>query len=167
MTFLTFFFQHIPLCKQAGDVSLVAFVQSRLSKIEDEEASVSPLGSVMSFLYVLYIIIFALVNPWIAGVQDDFIRPLIKQFGEAKKWKLWTGLELTREAMWYTSGLFLTISAGIILLATFIPKGSWALNPQDIDDDESEQHAIAAQLAHDKASETEKERREIIKEMAA
>ncbi|ORZ41416.1 hypothetical protein BCR44DRAFT_1422785 [Catenaria anguillulae PL171] len=150
----------------AGDVSLVAFVQSKLSKIEDEEASVSPLGSVMSFLYVLYIIIFAIVNPWIAGVQDDFIRPLIKQFGEAKKWKLWTGLALTREAMWYTSGLFLTISAGIILLATFIPKGSFALNPQVIDDEEDDQ-AIAGQIAHDKATATEKERREMIKDLAA
>ncbi|ORZ33706.1 hypothetical protein BCR44DRAFT_1534441 [Catenaria anguillulae PL171] len=121
----------------AGDVSLVAFVQSKLSKIEDDEASVSPLGSVMSFLYVGYIVIFAIVNPWIAGPRVEDVdwscshpRSHVVHVGSVP----------------YHLGRY-------ILLATFIPKGSFALNPEVIDDDEDDR-AIAGQIAHDKASET-------------
>ncbi|KAI9190107.1 hypothetical protein H9P43_001545 [Blastocladiella emersonii ATCC 22665] len=150
----------------AGDVSLVAYVQSRLAKIEDSEATVSPLGSVMSFLYVLYIIIFALVNTAIGKVQDSFVADLLKKYGSAKKFPALAGLKPTQDAMFYTAGLVMSCAGVVVFLSTFIPKGAFALNPDTLDDDESDR-ALAQHLEHDKASETAKDRKEIIEAMVA
>ncbi|KAI9189600.1 hypothetical protein H9P43_001035 [Blastocladiella emersonii ATCC 22665] len=150
----------------AGDVSLVAYVQSRLAKIEDSEATVSPLGSVMSFLYVLYIVIFAVVNTAIGKVQDSFVADLLKKYGSAKKFPKLAGLKPTQDAMFYTAGLVMTCCGVVVLLSTFIPKGSLAFNPDNLDDAEDDR-ALAQQLEHDKASETAKDRKEMIEAMVA
>lgn len=39
----------------AGDVSLAAYIQSSLARVESRTVGVSALGAVMSFLYVLYV----------------------------------------------------------------------------------------------------------------
>ena len=39
----------------AGDVSLAAYIQSSLARVESKTTGVSALGAVMSFLYVLYV----------------------------------------------------------------------------------------------------------------
>jgi hypothetical protein len=39
----------------AGDVSLAAYIQSSVARVESKVAGVSALGAVMSFLYVLYV----------------------------------------------------------------------------------------------------------------
>ncbi|ORZ36777.1 major facilitator superfamily domain-containing protein [Catenaria anguillulae PL171] len=120
----------------AGDVSLVAYVQGKLAKIEDSETSVSPLGSVMSFLYVAYIIIFAIANKFIGDLQDSYVRDLLNKYGNAKKIPYPEALLPTQQAMFWTAGIVMSVSGVIVILATLIPKGSWAFNPKEIDSDD-------------------------------
>ncbi|KAI9222055.1 major facilitator superfamily domain-containing protein [Blastocladiella britannica] len=148
----------------AGDVSLVAYVQSRLSKHEDDNAAVSPLGSVMSFLYVAYIVIFALVNTWVGKIQDSYVADLIKKYGSAKKFPPLAGMAQTRDAMFWTAGVAVSVSAIIIFLATFIPKGSFALNPDVIGDDHEDDQIDKALDFHTKGTELDKEAREAVKD---
>ncbi|KAI9178839.1 hypothetical protein H9P43_005501 [Blastocladiella emersonii ATCC 22665] len=150
----------------AGDVSLVAYVQSRLAKVEDTEATVSPLGSVMSFLYVLYIVMFAVLNSVIGKVQDTFVADLLKKYGSAKKFPPLAGLAPTQDAMFYTAGIVMSGCAVVVLLATFIPKGAFAFNPSSLDDDEDDRQLVS-QLDHDKGSDTAKDRKEMIEAMVA
>ncbi|KAF9111526.1 hypothetical protein BGX27_004784 [Mortierella sp. AM989] len=100
----------------AGDVSLAAYIQSALAKIERPDDKVSPLGAVMAFLYVTYIVLYAVVGFGLGKVLDantvgDDIRP----------------------GLVYVAGVVYSVVCVIILLATFIPKGSFALNPDLID----------------------------------
>ncbi|KAJ3363068.1 hypothetical protein GGF32_004933 [Allomyces javanicus] len=128
----------------SGDVSLVAYVQSRLAKVEDIDPTVSPLGAVMAFLYVLYIIVFAIVNKVVGNIMDSYVKDLVKTLGSAKKWKPLVGLKATQDAMFWTGGVVMSVCAVIVLAATFIPRGSFALNPQVIDDHDDEAEIMAS-----------------------
>eukprot|EP00128_Syssomonas_multiformis_P011615 Colp12_sorted_trinity150504_noHs@16414 len=55
----------------AGDVSLAAYVQSRLDKYESKTSHVSALGAVMSFLYSIYIVVYAIIAPLLGTYMDD------------------------------------------------------------------------------------------------
>jgi MFS family permease len=105
----------------AGDVSLVAHIQSSLTNLETKNKSISPLGAVMAFLYSSYIIIYAILNP-ILGIYIDSVFNL-------------TGS--VRPALINTAAIQLTIILIIVFLSTFIPKGSFAFNPILIDQDHS------------------------------
>ncbi|ORZ38154.1 major facilitator superfamily domain-containing protein [Catenaria anguillulae PL171] len=129
----------------AGDVSLIAYIQGRLDKIEGADQTVSPLGSVASFLFVLHIAIFYVCNRWAGGIQDSYMQPLLTEYKTAKNIPKYLGLAPTQQAMFWTCGVFLTISAGVVLLSTFIPKGSFAFNPKEIEE-ESDLKQLAQQL---------------------
>jgi hypothetical protein len=102
----------------SGDVSLAAYVQARLSNLESKEKKTSPLGAVMSFLYVSYIILFPILAYGMGIVMDHY-----KTAGRPQ------------EAFIYIGGVFLTICGFVIFLSTFIPKGSIAMNPNPESDD--------------------------------
>ncbi|KAJ8075788.1 hypothetical protein PM082_021420 [Marasmius tenuissimus] len=107
----------------AGDVSLSAYIQSTLSKIESRDADVSALGSVMAFLYVLYIVIYAILSTVLGQWVD-------KRIGDA------TGeaaAAIAKEALKYIGGVHFTVLGAVLMLSTFIPKRSLALNPRDDD----------------------------------
>ena len=54
----------------AGDVSLAAFIQASLARMESEDPQVSALGSVMAFLYSAYIIIYAILGSLLGTYID-------------------------------------------------------------------------------------------------
>ncbi|KAF9971567.1 hypothetical protein BGZ73_005486 [Actinomortierella ambigua] len=103
----------------AGDVSLAAYIQSAVAKKERPGDKLSALGAVMAFLYVFYIVLYAVLSSVLGKVIDAY-----KNRGEM------------RQVFVYVGGVMYTVVAVVLILATLIPKGSWALNPTIIDDTE-------------------------------
>jgi MFS family permease len=108
----------------AGDVSLAAYIQASLARLESQETSISPLGAVMGFLYSTYIIIYAIISPLVGKYID-------KVFAE-------TGGEKNggtiRPALRNIVGVQFTILSVIIFCATFVPRGAFHLNPKLLDE---------------------------------
>ncbi|RIA95385.1 major facilitator superfamily domain-containing protein [Glomus cerebriforme] len=103
----------------AGDVSLVAYIQSRLHSVNiNANEGTSPLGCVMAFLYSSYIITFTILSIPLGRVFDSY-----KAQGR------------TRESFLYIAGVMMTIGAVIIFACTFIPRHSFAINPKVDPDD--------------------------------
>ena len=103
----------------AGDVSLAAYIQASLSRVESHHKDVSALGAVMSVLYCIYIVIYAIANPtlgrYIDGVYNNSRETTI------------------HPALRNTAGVQFTVLAVIILASTFVPRGSFSFNPRVID----------------------------------
>lgn len=96
----------------AGDVSLLAYIQSNLPEEEDESNKVSPLGAVMGFLYASYVVISTLLIYGLGRVFDYFIAD-----GNV------------RGGFFWVAGVGITCFGVLIFASTFVPKGSFALNP--------------------------------------
>lgn len=139
----------------AGDVSLSAFIQSSLTQkataSNDEEskvkkpkktkAKVSPLGAVMSFLYALYIIIYALMS-----------------FGLGKVFDYFNSQGNPRTGFFWLAGVLMSIACVIIFISSFIPKGSFAFNPSFADlgvEEEEESPAKDVETSHSKSLEND------------
>lgn len=105
----------------SGDVSLAAYIQSHLSDTGTADEKTSPLGAVMSLLYVLYLVIFFGLNLLMGHVRDVYTRQ---------------GLP-PEELFTYIGGVFLTVSAVIVFISTFIPKGSATFCPDPAPEDEA------------------------------
>lgn len=101
-----------------GDVSLGAFIQSSISQLEHQNKQISPLGAVMAFLYSSYIILYAILNPLLGKYIDQ----------------VYNTQSTVRPGLLYTAAVQLSIISLIVFLSTFIPKGSFALNPKIIDE---------------------------------
>ncbi|KAJ3091267.1 hypothetical protein HDU96_003107 [Phlyctochytrium bullatum] len=95
----------------AGDISLAAYVQSRLAKLEMVDKYTSPLGAVMSFLYVSYLVTFTVLNISMGRVSDAWPKD------RSKEMYIWVG------------GVFMTLCGVIVFISTFIPRGAFAWNP--------------------------------------
>ncbi|CAD6920843.1 unnamed protein product [Tilletia controversa] len=108
----------------AGDVSLAAYIQSTLAKMESQDKDVSALGAVMAFLYVLYIVIYALISTFLGRWVDSQINGAkgAAAVGPAKN------------ALVYVAGVHFTILSAIIISSTFIPRGALAFNPKAEED---------------------------------
>jgi MFS family permease len=96
-----------------ADVTLNAYIQSSLGKRELKNKDVSSLSSVMAFLYCSYIAIYAILNPLLGKYIDS----------------VYDKNQTIRPALIYTVGVQMTIVSIIIFASTFIPKGSFKLNP--------------------------------------
>ncbi|KAK1228162.1 hypothetical protein PQX77_008795 [Marasmius sp. AFHP31] len=107
----------------AGDVSLAAYIQATLAKIESNDSRVSALGAVMAFLYVLYIIVYSILSTVLGKWVD---KRLLGFTGAA-------AAAPARDALKYIGGVQFTVLCVIVIISTFIPKGSFALNPNDED----------------------------------
>ncbi|KIM33235.1 hypothetical protein M408DRAFT_61521 [Serendipita vermifera MAFF 305830] len=117
----------------AGDVSLAAYIQSSLARVESKTTGVSALGAVMSFLYVLYIVIYAILSPTLGKYVDSTIAS--------------SGVHA---ALYNIGGVHFTVLSAIILLATLIPKGALSLNPtllhnEDLNSDLTPDEVIATE----------------------
>jgi hypothetical protein len=55
----------------AGDVSLAAYIQASLARIESNTKNVSALGAVMAFLYSTYVILYAITSPTLGKYIDS------------------------------------------------------------------------------------------------
>ncbi|KAF2633220.1 hypothetical protein BU25DRAFT_327394 [Macroventuria anomochaeta] len=104
----------------AGDVSLAAYIQASLARIESDTKNVSALGAVMAFLYSSYIVTYAIASvclgTYIDRVSDannDQIQPAIRN----------------------VAGIQFTIIAMLVMTSTFVPKGAFAFNPKMLSDE--------------------------------
>lgn len=99
----------------AGDVSLAAYIQSHLDKRNEKlyNKYTTPLGAIMSFLYILYLGLYYALNRLMAIVRDN-----------STDFKLLYIL---------IGGVFFTTCSIIILISTFIPKGAFSINPELLD----------------------------------
>ena len=110
----------------SGDVSLSAYVQERLQPLERKEKTVSLLGSVMSFLYVSYLVIFFVLNIGISKCLGNLNFTAVYGAKAAP----YDVVLATMQFDWYMiGGVFFTLSAIIIFVSTFIPHNSCAVNP--------------------------------------
>lgn len=120
----------------AGDVSLAAYIQASLARRESEHKDVSALGAVMAFLYSTYIVTYAITQPLLGRYVD---RVYTRTGGSSNGGTV-------RPAVRNIAGVQFTIVAIVIMASSFIPRGSFAFNPQalygealdkEVDDDDS------------------------------
>lgn len=97
----------------AGDTSLAAHVQSNLHKYDNIQSNTTPLHSVMSFLYIINLIFFFVINYACGKARDSVVA---------------SNGDLTLMFI-NIAALPMTIAAIIIFASTFIPVGSLAWNP--------------------------------------
>ncbi|KAI5795000.1 hypothetical protein EDC01DRAFT_745314 [Geopyxis carbonaria] len=103
----------------AGDVSLAAYIQASLARLESTTPNVSALGAVMAFLYSSYIVLYAVASPLLGKYLDrEFARTGGKEGGGH-----------IRTALTNVAGVQFTILMAVIIGATLVPRGAWAWNP--------------------------------------
>ncbi|KAI9328734.1 hypothetical protein BDR26DRAFT_923318 [Obelidium mucronatum] len=120
-------FMFISMGWAAGDVSLAAYIQSQLEHQEEDEENteeVSPLGAVMAFLYSSYILIYFCLNFGLGKYLDVFANK-VKAIKNDKNLAYSTGIE----PFYIIAGVMFSVGCVVILAGTFIPKGSFAMNP--------------------------------------
>lgn len=132
----------------AGDVSLSAYIQASLARIESETENVSALGAVMAFLYSSYIITYAIASACL-GTYIDRVSD--------------RNQEQIQPAVLNIAGVQYSIMFVLIITSTFVPKGAFSFNPKmlsdedletdlDMDDDEDIEYVPRPQVK-DKGSE--------------
>ncbi|KAJ9145207.1 Major facilitator superfamily domain general substrate transporter protein [Coniochaeta hoffmannii] len=99
----------------AGDVSLAAYIQASIARLESKTANVSALGAVMAFLYSTYVVIYAITAPLLGRYVDQ----VSKQNGGD-----------VHNAVQSILGVQYTLIAVCMLAASFVPKGAMAFNPK-------------------------------------
>ena len=149
----------------AGDVSMSAYIQANIPKIKTPGVKIAnALPSVMSFLYVLYIIIYAVISPMI-GVWLDAFELTAKMYDTRAKAALKkqqtalytefvaTAANIRKDAMdqyfYWIAGVFFSLVSILIFANTFTPKGSWAWNPTLEEEGSTEEAAAQAEEAGD------------------
>ncbi|KAJ3251462.1 hypothetical protein HDU77_005850 [Chytriomyces hyalinus] len=146
-------FMFISMGWAAGDVSLAAYVQSQLEHNEEEELTgeVSPLGAVMAFLYSSYIVLYFGLNFGLGKYLDVYANR-VKAIKNDKNLAYQTGIE----PFYMIAGVMFSVGCVIILAGTFIPKGSFAINPEIISDDDvldteagKQNNGVVVEFAHD------------------
>lgn len=99
----------------AGDVSLAAYIQASLARIESQTQNVSALGAVMAFLYSSYIVTYAIASVCL-GTYIDRVSD--------------RNNEEVQSAIFNVAGVQFTVISILVMTATFVPKGAFALNPK-------------------------------------
>ncbi|PNS14411.1 hypothetical protein CAC42_3697 [Sphaceloma murrayae] len=111
----------------AGDVSLAAYIQASLARVEDKNKDVSALGAVMAFLYSTYIVLYAIFNPVLGAYID--------RVDQADRRARGVSQGDVRPAVYNIAGVQFTVLAIIVIMATFIPKGAFRFNPSMINEE--------------------------------
>ncbi|KAF2031663.1 hypothetical protein EK21DRAFT_99602 [Setomelanomma holmii] len=116
----------------AGDVSLAAYIQASLTRIESQTSNVSALGAVMAFLYSFYIVTYAIASVCL-GTYIDRVSD--------------RNNDEVQSAIFNVAAVQFTVISVLVMTATFVPKGAFALNPKmlseqpldtDLEDEEFE-----------------------------
>lgn len=135
----------------AGDVSLAAYIQASLARLEAENKNVSALGAVMAFLYSTYIVIYAICSPLLGRYID---RVYAQTGGSANGGNI-------HEAIRMVGGVQFTVIMVVVLSSTFVPRGSLALNPLMLNDE-----VLDKELDHSEGDfPSEKERKQSLVQM--
>ncbi|KAF8249511.1 hypothetical protein K440DRAFT_660007 [Wilcoxina mikolae CBS 423.85] len=95
----------------AGDVSMVAYIQSSVPP-DNVHDRISSLAAVMSFLYSIYIVIFAVMTPALGKYADD------------------SNTDGAQKTIFNLGGVQFSIIAVLLLVSTLLPDGSWRFNPR-------------------------------------
>ena len=103
-----------------SDISLSAYIQSTMTRLESSHENVSVLGSVMAFLYCSYIILYAIANPLIGKYVD----------------RVYKSRGSIRPALFNTVGIQMTLILIIIAVSTLIPKNALQCNPEFIEEED-------------------------------
>jgi hypothetical protein len=99
----------------AGDVSLAAYIQASLTRIESKTQNVSALGAVMAFLYSTYIVTYAIASVSLGTYID---RVSQRNNGQVQS------------AIFNVAGVQFTVIFVLVMTATFVPKGAFSVNPK-------------------------------------
>lgn len=113
----------------AGDVSLAAYIQATLSRMESTSSNVSALGAVMAFLYSTYIVLYAVISPLLGSYID---RVYMESGGSNG------GGDIHRAIRNVASVQFSVISL-LVVVSSFVPRGSLAVNPAVLDEEDLEE----------------------------
>ncbi|PWY92870.1 hypothetical protein BO70DRAFT_367856 [Aspergillus heteromorphus CBS 117.55] len=113
----------------AGDVSLAAYIQATLARMENTSRNVSPLSAVMAFLYSTYIVLYAVISPILGSYID---RVYIQTGGS-------TGGGDIHHAIRYVASVQFSIISLLVMVASFVPRGSLALNPWALEEEDLEE----------------------------
>lgn len=111
----------------AGDVSLAAYIQACLSRLESKNKDVSALGAVMAFLYSFYIILYAVLGTFLGRYLDS----VYNASGGSDGGDIRSGLV-------FTAGVQFTLISAMVIASTFVPKGAIAWNPEMLNDENLE-----------------------------
>ena len=115
----------------SGDVSLAAYIQASLARIESQNKNVSALGAVMAFLYSFYIVTYAVLGT----VLGRYLDSVYNKSGGIDGGEVRSGLV-------FTTGVQMSVIALLVFASTFVPKGAWAFNPKIISDEVLEDEHI-------------------------
>ncbi|KAK4233533.1 major facilitator superfamily domain-containing protein [Achaetomium macrosporum] len=108
----------------SGDVSLAAYIQASLARIESQNKNVSALGAVMAFLYSFYIVTYAVAGTLLGRYLDGvYNRSGGTDGGEV------------RSGLLFTAGVQMTVISALVFASTFVPRGAFAFNPKLISDE--------------------------------
>ena len=107
----------------AGDVSLMAYIQASLARLEWNAEDVDPSSAVMGFFYSSYIITYAILSPLLGQYMDGVFA---STGGGEKEGTI-------RPAITIIAGVQFTAISVVIMAATFIPKGALSWNPKALD----------------------------------
>lgn len=116
----------------SGDVSLAAYIQASLARIESQNKNVSALGAVMAFLYSFYITTYAVAGTLLGRYLDG----VYNRTGGTE------GGGDVRTGLLFTAGVQMTVISGLVLASTFVPRGALAFNPKMISDETLEDEHI-------------------------
>ncbi|KAK7707139.1 hypothetical protein SLS64_007349 [Diaporthe eres] len=121
----------------AGDVSLAAYIQACLARLESKNKNVSALGAVMAFLYSFYIVTYAILGTFLGRYLDG----VYNATGGSDGGSISGGLV-------YTAGVQFTIICVMVFASTFVPKGAVAFNPKmlydEALDDDVDMHEVTS-----------------------
>ena len=115
----------------SGDVSLAAYIQASLARLESQNKNVSALGAVMAFLYSFYIVTYAISGTLLGRYLDG----IYNNSGGMDGGEVRSGLV-------FTAGVQMSIISVLVLASTFVPKGAFAFNPKMISDESLEDEHI-------------------------
>ncbi|KAK0624413.1 major facilitator superfamily domain-containing protein [Immersiella caudata] len=115
----------------AGDVSLAAYIQASLARLESKNRNVSALGAVMAFLYSFYIVTYAILGT----VLGRYLDGMYNRSGGVHGGDI-------REGLVFTVGVQFTVVAALVAAATFVPRGAWAFNPRMVEGDSLEGRGV-------------------------
>ncbi|CAN8104464.1 unnamed protein product [Discula destructiva] len=130
----------------AGDVSLAAYIQASLSRLESQNKNVSALGAVMAFLYSLYIVLYAVCGTFLGRYLDR----VYAASGGSNGGTIYSGLI-------YTAGVQFTLICALVFSSTFIPKGAVRWNPDMLYDEDLAQEVAGLSSEDEKAKEEERD----------
>lgn len=68
----------------------------------------------MAFLYSTYIVLYAIISPLLGG----YIDASFQKYGNAYP------------ALYSIAGVQFSVLAGVVVLSSFVPRGSWGWNPR-------------------------------------